>query len=257
MKKAYIKSLAIILFAGSFSRASAQNNPEATEVWEPVPGIVRSGKISSNPPSDAVVLFDGNNLDKWISFNDTASAALWTVKDGVFTVRKSAGDIRTKESFGDFQLHIEWQVPENISGSSQARGNSGIFLASLPDGKGYELQVLDSYNNKTYVNGQAGSIYKQYAPLVNPARPPGSWNEYDIVWMAPKFNPDGSLKSPAYVTVFFNGVLVQNHAALKGTTEYKGQPSYQTPHGALPICLQAHNDPSEPVSYRNIWLRRL
>jgi hypothetical protein len=144
---------------------------------------------------------------------------------------------------------------ENITGSGQARGNSGIFLASVYDG-GYELQVLDSYNNSTYVNGQAGSIYKQYVPLVNPMRPPGEWQVYDVIWTAPRFNANGSLQSPARVTVLLNGVLVQNNVSLKGRTEYIGQPSYD-PHGAAPIKLQAHGDPSEPISYRNIWVRPL
>jgi hypothetical protein len=146
-------------------------------------------------------------------------------------------------------------VPENITGSGQARGNSGIFLASVFDG-GYELQVLDSYNNKTYTNGQAGSIYKQYVPLANPMRPPGEWQVYDVVWTAPRFKADGSLEAPARVTAFLNGVLVQNNVALRGRTEYIGQPSYKA-HGPAPIKLQAHGDPSEPISYRNIWVRPL
>ena len=186
--------------------------PADTEVWEPEPKIVTPGATCGAPPSDAIVLFDGKNLDEWVSAKDK-SPAQWIVADGVMTVAKSpAGNIETKRSFKDYQLHVEWRIPENITGSGQARGNSGVFLASTgPGDAGYELQVLDSYNNKTYVNGQAASIYKQSAPLVNPNRKPGEWQTYDVVWTAPTFSPDGSLKTPAYVTVFFNGVLVQNH----------------------------------------------
>jgi hypothetical protein len=177
------------------------------------------------------------------------------VQKGVITVNKKAGDIQTKTSFTDYQLHLEWKVPKNITGKGQARGNSGIFLAALPDG-GYELQIMDSYHNETYVNGQAGSLYKQHPPLVNPIRPPGEWQVYDVIWTAPRFNVDGTVKTPGRVTAFFNGVVVQNNAELKGTTEYIGQPRTVS-HGPLPIRLQAHGDPSEPISFRNIWLRNL
>jgi hypothetical protein len=170
-------------------------------------------------------------------------------------VDKAAGDIQTRASFTDYQLHLEWRVPENITGKGQARGNSGIFLASVFDG-GYELQILDSYNNTTYVNGQVGSVYKQHIPLANPTRPPGEWQVYDVIWTAPRFNSNGSLKTPARVTALLNGVLVQNNVELKGRTEYIGQPSYKA-HGSAPIKLQAHGDPSEPISFRNIWVRPL
>jgi hypothetical protein len=230
--------------------------PEDTEVWEPVPNVVTPGANNAAPPSDAIVLFDGKNLDEWVSVQDKAPAK-WTVAGGVLTVNKAAGNIETKRSFKSYQLHIEWKIPENISGSGQARGNSGVFLASTgPGDAGYELQVLDSYNNKTYVNGQAGSIYKQGIPLANANRKPGEWQTYDVVWTAPIFNTDGSLKTPAYVTVFFNGVLVQNHFELKGETLYRGQPFY-TKYDAAPIKLQAHGDKSEPISFRNIWVREL
>jgi hypothetical protein len=173
------------------------------------------------------------------------------------TVSKGTGNIETKRSFKNYQLHVEWRIPENITGSGQARGNSGVFLASTgPGDAGYELQVLDSYNNKTYVNGQAASIYKQSPPLVNANRKPGEWQAYDVVWTAPTFNDDGSVKTPAYVTVFFNGVLVQNHFQLKGQTFYIGQPIYKK-YDSAPIKLQAHGDKSEPISYRNIWVREL
>ena len=231
--------------------------PEETEVWEPVPRTVTPGKTFSDAPSDAIVLFDGKDLSKWVATNDTTSAAQWTVADGIMTVKKDKGNIQTRQSFLDYQLHIEWRIPENISGTGQGRGNSGVFLASTGRGDaGYELQVLDSYNNKTYVNGQSGSIYKQFAPLVNPNRPPGAWQVYDIAWSAPRFNDDGTLKSPARVTVFFNGVLIQNNLELKGPTQYIGHPSYRK-HGPSPIKLQSHGDPSEPISFRNIWIRPL
>jgi hypothetical protein len=229
--------------------------PQDTELWEPVPKVVTPAADCNASPSDAIILFDGKNLDEWIQAKDKSSAK-WIVAGGVVTVNKPAGDIETKRSFRNYQLHIEWKVPERITGNGQARGNSGVFLATTGPGAGYELQVLDSYNNQTYVNGMAGSIYKQSIPLANPMRKPGEWQVYDIVWTAPVFNGDGSLKSPAYATAFLNGVLVQNHFELKGDTRYIGQPSYEK-HDAAPIMLQAHGDPSEPISFRNIWVREL
>jgi Domain of Unknown Function (DUF1080) len=236
----------------------ARPKPQDTEVWEPVPKVVTPGASYGAPPSDAIVLFDGKNLDEWVSARDK-SPAKWIVADGVMTVNKAAGvgNIETKRVFRNYQLHIEWKIPENITGADQARGNSGVFLASTgPGDAGYELQILDSYNNKTYVNGQAGSIYKQGIPLANPNRKPGEWQAYDVVWTAPTFNGDGSLKSPASVTVFFNGVLVQNHFELKGETLYIGKPYYKK-YDSAPIKLQAHGDRSEPISFRNIWIREL
>jgi hypothetical protein len=232
-----------------------QWKPEDTELWTPVPKIVTPG-TNGSPPSDAVVLFNGTNLDEWVLMKDK-SPATWTLADGAMTVNKAAGGIETNRSFTDYQLHIEWRIPVGITGSGQARGNSGVFLASTGAGDmGYELQVLDSYNNTTYVNGQAASIYKQSPPLVNAMRPPGEWQVYDIVWTAPRFNADGSLKTPAYITALHNGVLVQNHYALKGHTPYIGLPAYKA-HGPAPIKLQAHGDPSPPISFRNIWIRTL
>jgi len=231
---------------------------EDTEIWEPVPKIVTPGATNTTPPSDAIVLFDGKNLDEWVSSRDK-SPAQWLVADGVLTVNKTkgVGNIETKRSFKNYQLHVEWKIPENITGSDQARGNSGVFLASTgPGDAGYELQVLDSYNNKTYVNGQAGSIYKQAIPLANANRKPGEWQTYDIAWTAPTFDTDGSVKTPAYVTVLFNGVLVENHFELKGETLYIGKPFYKK-YDTAPIKLQAHGDKSEPVSFRNIWIREL
>jgi hypothetical protein len=221
-----------------------------------VPPIVTPGATDSAPPSDAIILFDSSNESEWVSAQDHTPAQ-WIVGDGVLTVAKGTGNIETKRSFKNYQLHVEWKIPTNITGSGQARGNSGVFLASLgPGDAGYELQVLDSYNNTTYVNGQAGSIYKQSPPLVNANRKPGEWQTYDIVWTAPTFNADGSLNTPAYVTAFFNGVLIQNHFQLKGQTLYIGQPFYKA-YDRAPIKLQAHGDKSEPISFRNIWVREL
>jgi hypothetical protein len=233
-----------------------RGNPADTEVWSPMPPVVTPGPTDSTPPSDAIRLFDGRALDEWVSAKDQSPAG-WKVENGVLTVVKSAGDIETKRRFRNYQLHLEWRVPENITGAGQERGNSGVFLASTNGpGGGYELQILDSYHNDTYVNGQAASIYKQFIPLANAMRKPGEWQLYDVVWTAPTFKADGSLKSPAYVTAFHNGVLVQNHVALKGETSYIGQPAYLA-HDAAPIKLQAHGDPSPAISFRNIWLRDL
>jgi hypothetical protein len=246
------------ILAGSFCTINAQNaKPEDTEYYTPVPKIVTPGNVIGQAPSDAIVLFDGTNLDQWVATKDSTSPNKWTVADNAMTVNKSNGDLQTKKTFMDFQLHIEYRIPSNITGSGQARGNSGIFLAALPWGPGgYELQVLDNYNNTTYVNGQAGSLYKQTPPLVNACRKPGEWQTYDVVWTAPRFNEDGSVKSPARATVLLNGVLVQNNTTLTGDTPYIGQPSYKK-HGTAPIKLQAHGDKSEPISYRNIWVREL
>ena len=246
------------IFAGSIFTITAQTaKPEDTEFYTPIPKVVTPGALSSLAPSDALVLFDGTNLNEWAATKDSASPNKWDLSDHSMTVNKATGDLQTKKSFTDFQLHIEYKIPANITGKGQARGNSGIFLAALPWGAGgYELQVLDNYNNSTYVNGQAGSMYKQSPPLANACRKPGEWQAYDVVWTAPRFNADGSLKSPARVTVLHNGVLVQNNTELKGDTPYIGQPEYRK-HGAKPIKLQAHGDKSEPVSYRNIWLREL
>jgi hypothetical protein len=234
----------------------AAGRPEDTEVWTPVPKVVTPGPSSAAAPSDAIVLFDGGNLDQWVSTNDK-SPAQWTVANGVLTVNKKAGNIETKRRFTDYQLHLEWRIPEGITGTGQARGNSGIFLASTgPGDNGYEIQILDSYQNSTYVNGMAGSIYKQFVPLANAMRKPGEWQAYDIIWTAPRFNADGTLKSPAAVTAFQNGVLLENHVELKGETRYIGAPEYHA-HGATPIKLQAHGDPSAPISFRNIWVREL
>jgi hypothetical protein len=259
MHSKFTAVLPLLLLAASLcAQQTAQPKPEDTEVWQPVPKIVTPGATDADPPSDAIVLFDGKNEDEWVSAQDHTPAQ-WVVHDGVLTVSKApgVGNIETKRKFKNYQLHIEWKIPADITGSGQARGNSGVFLASTgPGDAGYELQVLDSYNNATYVNGQAASIYKQNPPLVNPNRPPGAWQSYDVIWTAPTFSSDGSLKTPACVTAFFNGVLVQNNFQLKGQTLYIGQPFYKA-YDTAPIKLQAHGDKSEPISFRNIWVREL
>lgn len=253
-KKTILSALALCTAFSLF----AQTDPKETEQWSPAPPIVTPGMSAfTNPPSDAIILFDGKNLDAWKNANNPSQPADWLVSKGILTVNKKAGNIQTKETFTDYQLHIEWRVPADIEGEGQARGNSGLFLASTgPGDAGYELQILDNYNNTTYVNGQAGSIYKQFPPLVNACRKPGEWQSYDIVWTAPRFNEDGSLASPARITVFQNGVLIQNNTVLKGQTLYIGKPFYKA-HGPAPIKLQAHWDKSKPISFKNIWIRKL
>jgi hypothetical protein len=231
-------------------------DPKATEQWEPVPPVVSPGGAAGSPPSDAIILFDGRNLDQWVATKDH-SPARWKVGNGALSVDKALGNIETKQLFRNYQLHLEWRIPKDITGEGQLRGNSGVFLASTgPGDAGYEVQILDSWKNKTYVNGQAASIYKQAPPLVNAMRAPGEWQTYDVLWTAPTFGADGTLKSPAYVTVFHNGVLVQNHVALSGETVYIGKPAYR-PYQRAAIKLQAHGDPSAPISFRNIWVREL
>ena len=248
----------MVLTASQSLTVNAQEKPKPadTEFYTPIPAVVTPG-VMNNAPSDAIILFDGKNLNEWVSVKDNGPAK-WIVNNGVFTVDKSTGNIETKRKFTNYQLHIEWQIPSNITGEGQVRGNSGLFLASIGSNDlGYELQILDSYKNKTYTNGQAGSIYKQTTPLVNANRKPGEWQCYDVIWTAPVFNVDGSLKSAARVSVLFNGVLIQNNFELKGPTQYIGQASYAKAHGASPIKLQSHSDKSEPISFRNIWIREL
>jgi hypothetical protein len=217
---------------------------EKTEVWTPVPAMVTAKPDSA--PSDAIVLIDGKGLTQWEALK--GGAAQWTVSDGQVTVKPGSGDIKTKQSFCDIQLHVEWQTPQPEAGmEGQQRNNSGIFLQQR-----YEVQVLDSYNNSTYPNGQAGSVYKQTIPLVNASRAPGEWQVYDIIYKAPQFAGD-TLSSPAYVTVLHNGVLVQNHTQIQGTTEWIGAPSYKA-HGCAPLQLQDHGN---LVSFRNMWVREL
>jgi len=203
------------------------------------------------PPADAIVLFDGKSLDQWRSADKNGSPAKWKVASGHMEVVAGTGGIRTVQAFGDVQLHVEWATPANPPDSlkSQERGNSGVFLMST-----YEVQVLDSYNNKTYADGSAASIYGQYPPLVNVSRKPGEWQTYDIIFHAPHFRADSSVASPARFTVFHNGVLVQDNVALVGPTTNGRRAPYAMHPDKLPIMLQDHGD---PIRYRNIWVREL
>jgi hypothetical protein len=247
------RSKLFALFAGWLAVAAQAANapagdPKATEVWSPVPVKVTPGTSAGAPPSDAVILFDGKNLNAWKSEKD-GGPAKWRVEQGELVVAPGTGDIQTRAGFGDVQLHVEWYAPQLPADKvGQDRANSGVFLQDV-----YELQVLDTFENKTYVNGQAGSIYKQYPPLVNANLPAGQWQSYDIIYTAPRFAADGSVKSPARMTVLYNGVLIQNNVSLKGATAYIGAPVYKA-HGDMPIRLQDH---SHEVRFRNIWLRKL
>lgn len=237
----------LLATASVFAQAETDpaRDPAKTEVWTPVPAVVSAppGKA----PSDAIVLFDGKDVSAWEA--EQGGRVPWRVADGALTVVPGSKGIRTRQRFCDIQLHVEWRTPTDTKGfDGQNRGNSGIFLQEL-----YELQVLDSYNNPTYANGQAGSIYKQAMPRVNASRAPGQWQAYDILWKAPRFSPGGGLISPARITVLHNGVLVQDDTVLSGKTEYIGAPSY-APHGCAPLYLQEHD---AKVSYRNIWVREL
>ena len=236
---------AAVLVAPVLAHAQ-RGDPKLTEVWQPVPRVVTPG-TNAAPPSDAVVLFAGADLSGWQ--HKDGSRAKWTVGDSAFTVAKGTGDLYTNRAFGDCQLHVEWRTPAQVAGDGQDRGNSGVYLQSR-----YELQVLDSYNNPTYSNGQAASIYKQHIPLVNASRKPGEWQTYDVVFRGPRFKDDGSLARAAYITVLHNGVLVQDHAEIKGSTVFIGSPAYQRHNPKEPLMLQDHGS---AVSYRNIWIREL
>lgn len=249
----FIFSFSTIVLAQEEFPKPGEMEHEMSEFWLPQPTIVTPGSnkcIDPTPaPSDADILFDGKDLSKWKGAKtDTAK---WIVADGVFTVNKGTGSIETKKHYGDFQLHVEWKVPVVITGSSQFRGNSGVILQGI-----YEVQVLDNYMNKTYANGQAGSIYKQTAPLVNAMKKPGEWNVYDIIYTAPTFKKDSTYRTYPYVTVVHNGIVVQNNTRINGTTPYVGFPKVKM-HGEGPIILQDHGDPSEAISFRNIWIREL
>ncbi|NCC59872.1 MAG: DUF1080 domain-containing protein [Verrucomicrobiae bacterium] len=235
----------------SLSQLQAQPDPKygVHDRTRPVPQSVESGYKGTlqKAPSDAVVLFDGSNLDQWVA--DNGKKTKWVVKDGSMECVPGSGYVRTKESFGDCQLHVEWAAPANVEGEDQGRGNSGVFLG----GGRYEMQVLDTYNNTTYADGYAAAIYGQYPPAVNPVNKPGEWNEYDIIYVAPRFEGD-KLKSPARVTIFFNGVLVQLDRPLTGPTGHMARPPY-TPHDVRqPIAFQDHGN---PVKFRNVWIREL
>jgi Domain of Unknown Function (DUF1080) len=234
------------LLAFSQSKPRESLDPTVTEIWDLKPIKVTPGKNNSEPPSDAIVLFDGKELRQWSATD--GSPAKWEVKDGSFTVIKGTGDIKSKNAFGDIQLHIEWRSPTVIEGEGQDRGNSGIFFQER-----YELQVLDSYESVTYSNGQAGSIYKQHIPLVNATKKPGEWQSYDVIFIAPRFSENGRITSPARITVLHNGILIQNNVEIWGPMEHKGLPVYR-PHGKASLKLQDHGN---PVSYRNVWVREL
>jgi hypothetical protein len=234
----------ILIFSNT---ATAQITPQSTELWKPEPPVITPGKTNSDAPSDAIILFDGTSAGKWKHKNEKDAG--WTVADNAMTVKPGTGSIFTKQKFGDCQLHIEWRTPAEVKGEGQERGNSGVYLMGR-----YEVQVLDNYNNKTYVNGQAGSIYKQHIPLVNACKPPGEWQSYDIIFTAPRFGENNRVIEPARVTVIQNGVLVQNNVTIWGTSDHVGIPKYEKHDAKESIMLQDHGN---PVSYRNIWIREL
>lgn len=240
----------LLLSFGVFGQVTtAPTDPKETETYEPIPPKVIPGKMGE-APSDAIVLFDGENFNEWMMVRDSA-AVKWHLTDNAsMTVKDRTGDIRSKRNFGSVQLHIEWRSPAEIQREGQNRANSGVYLQGL-----YEVQVLDNNNNNTYVNGQVGSIYKQAVPLAMASVASGEWNSYDIIYHAPEFTRGGNMHKPATLTVLHNGVLIQDHFELEGPTEYIGWPRYKA-HGNGPIILQDHGDNSR-VSYRNIWVREL
>lgn len=254
MKTSHLSLLAAAVMAASPNILLGQVDPKwkIHDLDRPVPPVVDPGTSSTQaepgrPPSDAVVLFDGKDLSKWQ--HDDGSPAKWKVENGYAEVVRKTGEIRTKEAFGDCQLHVEFREPTPPHGESQERGNSGVFLMGL-----YEVQVLDSYENKTYADGQASALYGQYPPLVNASRPPGQWQWYDIVFHGPRFDSSGKLLRPARFTVFHNGVLVQDNVELTGPTAHGERPPYKAQPEKLPLALQDHGN---PVRYRNIWIREL
>ncbi len=221
--------------------------PAVTEFWSPEPPIVTAP--SGGIPSDAIVLFDGKSFDAWTSVKTPGAPVPWKLEGDAMVVVPQTGHIETRQSFRDVQLHLEFRCPAEVTGTSQGRGNSGVFFMGQ-----YEVQILDSYDNKTYVNGQAGSIYKQFPPLVNASRGPGEWQTYDIVFEAPRFGFGGIMRTPARITVFHNGVLVQHAAELRGPTVFRGFPSYKPHADRLPLQLQEHRN---PTAFRNIWIREI
>lgn len=244
------KSLIVVLFSlFLFPAALMSQAPEETEDWSKKPPVIFPGK-GTKAPSDAIILYAGkNDLVKWQ--NSVGEPPAWKPRMcGKLEVTRT-GSILTRASFGDAQYHVEWRSPRRVDPevTGQARGNSGFYIMGL-----YELQILDSWENETYYNGQAGSVYKQSAPLVNACRKPGEWQSYDIVFHGPRFSEDGSLLKPATITVFHNGVLIQDHFEIKGPSVYGGYPKYQKHPEKLPLLLQDHGD---PVQYRNIWVREL
>ncbi len=226
---------------------------EQTAQWavhdmnRPAPVVVTPGQTPQDAPSDAMVLFNGTDLSKWCSAGDGLDAK-WKVAEGYMEVTAKGGDIQTRDSFGSCQLHVEWRTPDEVKGDSQGRGNSGIFLMSK-----YELQVLDCFENPTYADGQAGAIYGQNPPLVNAVKKPGEWQTYDVIFHAPKFEGDKTVK-PGTITVLLNGVLVQDHWEIKGTTFHKVEARYEPHADKMPLKLQDHGN---PMRFRNIWIRPL
>ncbi|MEO9511036.1 MAG: DUF1080 domain-containing protein [Flavobacteriaceae bacterium] len=247
--KNILLSLFALVGAITFGQGKEPTKPEATEYYEPVPPKVAPGKNGS-APSDAIVLFNGENFNEWVGSVDSTAVKWHLNKDGSMMVKDKTGNIQTKKNFGSMQLHIEWRSPAEVQREGQNRGNSGVFIQQR-----YEVQVLDNNENPTYVNGQVGSVYKQAVPLAMASVPSGEWNTYDIIFHAPEFSRGGNLVKPATITVVHNGVLIQDHFILEGPTEYIGWPKYKA-HGKAPLMLQDHNDNSR-VSYRNIWVREL
>jgi len=243
---------ALVLLAATAVSVNAQvsTNWPQHSMDRPQPPVVTPGPfVSVAPPSDAIVLFDGRSLANWSSTQRPGEAAKWKVADRYMEVVANAGAIETKQAFGDVQLHIEWRAPTPPKGESQERGNSGVFLMGR-----YEVQVLDSYHNVTYPDGQAGAVYGQFPPLVNASRPPGEWQTYDIVFHRPRFDAEGKVTRPARMTVVHNGVLVQDNVELSGPTAHQERPPYSQHPDALPLMLQDHGN---PVRFRNIWVRKL
>lgn len=238
--------LIIFLFLLIAKTSFAQKDPKTTELWEPVPIKVTPGE-SSQAPSDAIILFESKDLSNFTSLD--GSQAGWEVIDDYFVVNPNSSSIKTKQKFGDCQLHIEWRTPITDLDNGQQKGNSGIYFMER-----YEVQVLDSFENTTYSNGQAASIYKQHIPLVNASKKTGEWQSYDIIFIAPRFSETGNVVVPAKLTVFHNGVLVHHNVSLLGPTEYIGMPIYKRHGKKESLMLQNHSD---LVSYRNIWVREL
>lgn len=243
---------ALILLLFTVTAAQAQEREWPVHAMDrPAPPVVDPGPFpgSARPPSDAIVLFDGTSLDAWRSAEDAARPARWRIVEGALEVVPRTGAIATARSFGDVQLHIEWRTPSPATGTGQDRGNSGVFFMGR-----YEVQILDSYMNETYADGQAASLYGQHPPLVNASRPPGEWQTFDIIFRRPRFDADGKLVSPAIVTVFHNGVLVHDHAEMFGPTAHMARRPYEPHADRLPLVLQDHG---QPVRFRNIWIRDL
>lgn len=238
-----------LLALGAGATAQEKMKPSATEDWQNKPAIVTPG-AKGGAPSDAIILFNNKtDVAKWRGVDTTAFG--WEVKGKTLRIRKNGHDIETLQSFGNVQLHIEWRTPDPKEDASTSRGNSGVFFMGL-----YELQIYESYayNTKLYYNGIAGSVYKQYTPLVNACLPPHTWQTYDVIFEAPVFNEAQELVQPAYITVLHNGVLIQNHVALKGPMTYAGIPQYKAHAAKLPLRLQEHDS---RVEFRNIWAREL